>query len=160
MPSKKPKRAKSDSALQRRIEKTVRKQLARILDWPAALEPRRISYGDSFMEFDCHGEQNGRVLLAEINAHHGTVKSAQRNKVLSDILKMYMQSAEQFERAGIEEVRMVVVFTNAEAAAFLKGRSWAAETARKIGAQSVVVSLSPAQTEALKKTQRDQDLRS
>src|SRR5438552_2646302 len=108
MPSKKPKRAKSDSTLQRRIEKTVREQLAQILDWPAALEPCRIPYGESFMEFDCHSEQNGKVLLAEINAHHGKLKAAQRNKVLCDIFKMYMESAEQFERAGVKEVRMVL----------------------------------------------------
>jgi len=91
MPIQRPKRAKSDSTVQRRIEKTVRERLAQILGWPAALEPRRISYGGGFMEFDCYGEHNGKVLLAEINAHHGKLKPAQKNKVLCDIFKMYMQ---------------------------------------------------------------------
>ena len=108
------------------------------------------------MEFDCYGEHDGTVLLAEINAHHGALKAAQKNKVLRDIFKMYAQSAEQFERAGVTKVRMVIVFTNAEAGKFLDGRSWAAEAARKFGVESVVVPLKPAQIKALQKTQKDQ----
>jgi hypothetical protein len=56
-------------------------------------------------------------------------------------------------------LKQIQGFTNDEPARFLNGRSWAAETARKIGVQSVVVPLSPAQTKALKKAQKDQDLR-
>ena len=159
MPPKKLKRIKSDSAVQRGIEKSVREQLVEILKWHGTIEPRRISYGAAVMEFDCYGESDGTVLLAEINAHHGSLKAAQRNKVLRDIFKMYAQSAEEYEKAGVTSVRMVIVFTNADASKFLDGRSWAAEAARKFAVESVVVPLKAAEIKALQKTQKDQDLR-
>ncbi|MGB7748081.1 MAG: hypothetical protein WBN75_12425 [Verrucomicrobiia bacterium] len=154
-----PKRKKSDSAPQRRIENYVRQRLARKLGWPTPLKPQRISYKTGLMEFDCYGEHDGTVLLGEINAHHGPLKAAQKNKVIRDIFKMFAQKTEQDNRVGVGNVRMVIVFTNDEAANFLQGHSWIAEVARDFGIESIVVQLNPAQIKLLQKTQSDQDLR-
>ncbi len=153
------KRSKSNSTPQRAVEKIIREKLAKPLDWLGTLEPRPVSYGKKGrMEFDCYGENNGAVLLGEINAHHGKLKPAQQNKVLRDMLKMHAKS-EELKQAGTSSVRMVVVFTNVAAENYLKGGSWAAEVAQKFHIESVVVPLKAAQIKVLLKAQKDQDLR-
>ena len=148
----------SDSSIQRSVEQIVREQLAEPLGWTGSLEPRAVSYGkESKMEFDCYGEDNGSVLLVEINARHGELKPAQQNKVLRDILKLYAKS-EELKKTGIKNIRMVVVFTNKHAAKFLKGHSWAAEVAREFCVESIIVPLKAAQIKILLEAQKAQNL--
>jgi hypothetical protein len=155
---KSPKRIKSDSSPQRAVEKIIREQLAKPLGWTGSLEPRAVSYGkEGRMEFDCYGEDNGMILLVEINARHGELKPAQQNKVLRDILKIYAKS-EELKQDGIKNVRKVIVFTNKDAAKFLKGHSWAAEVAREFCIESIIVPLKKAQIKILLKAQKAQDL--
>lgn len=155
---KTPKRDKSNSSPQLVVEKIIREQLAKPLNWPGTLESRLLSYGNGGMEFDCYGEHNGTVLLAEINAHHGKLKGGQLDKVLGDILKMYAQSVE-LKQTGVKSIRMAMIFTNEEAAKYIKGRSWAAEAARKFGIEPHVVPLDAKQIKILLKAQKDQDVR-
>src|SRR5260370_29909193 len=107
-----PKRKRSDSTVQRRIEEGIRRNLARELGWAAPIEKRRFNFGDSWAELDCYSEAGEAVLVGEINAHFGELKTAQKNKVLRDILKMHLVHAELAEKPGEHVVRLIIIFTN------------------------------------------------
>jgi hypothetical protein len=156
-----PKRRKSDSTVQRRIEETVRQSLAKKLGWAAAIEKRRFNCGESWVELDCYSEAGRAVLVGEINAHYGELKAAQKNKVLRDILKMHLVHEELRKKPDVTDVRLAIIFTNEAAARFLTaGRTWAAEAARSFGIECVVVPLTKREASLLQRAQRDQDLRS
>ena len=83
-----PVRTKSDSSVQRHVEEIVRASLQTNLGLSTPVVKRKFKLGSSWVEVDCFAEADGVVFLAEINAHHGLMKTSTRNKVLKDILKM------------------------------------------------------------------------
>jgi hypothetical protein len=150
------KRKESDSSPQREAEIIIREQLPKHLKWSGTLEPVKLRYGEkSYMEFDCYGQNDKTILLAEIYARQGKLKSGQERKVAKDILKLYAQS-ELYKQAGMS-VRTAFIFTNEEAAKYLEGASWVAAVAKKFGIEISRFNLDAMQTKVLLEAQQDQN---
>jgi len=80
------------------------------------LTPRRLHLGGRHFDVDGYADLGDRVLLAEIWAHVGKAKSAQRHKVLADLLKLALLTRLlQRERPSCI-VEPSLVFIDAEAA--------------------------------------------
>jgi hypothetical protein len=111
-----------DSQIQRDAETEVLAQLSAKLG--VSLVPERIVLSDgSRAEID--GASQDPPIIAEIWAHQGPPKSAQRNKVLADALKLAFVAAD----TGIA-YRKLLVFTDAEAAKPFAAKSWFAGALR------------------------------
>jgi hypothetical protein len=102
------------------------------------LAPARIPFEDgSRVEVDAMSEDP--PLIAEIWAHQGPPKGAQRNKVLTDVLKL----AYVADSLGVA-YRKIICFTDPEAREPFVGRSWYAGALRHYDVETVVVDISDA----------------
>jgi len=160
MPHNKPLvRDKSNSTAQRRAEEKIRAILQKNLDLVGPLEKRRFEYGRSWMEVDCFAQHGNEVVLAEINAHFGVMKTATRNKVLKDILKLTLLDPICRAELRADRIRKLIVFTNDLAAKFVTGEGWAAEAVARLQVEPMVINLTKTEIKALQRAQYDQDLR-
>lgn len=99
------------------------------------LRPERI-YLPSGSRVEIDGVSHEPPVLVEVWAHQGAPKSAQRNKVLSDALKL------QYVAATLGgEYRLVLCLTDALAAAPFVGRSWYADALRHANVDVEIVSI-------------------
>ena len=111
-----PKVPAGDSAVQRHAETIALQALASQLGF--ALKPERI-YLPAGSHVEVDGVSHDPAMLVEVWAHQGTLKPAQRNKVLSDALKL------QYLGSVLDgDYRLVLCLTDASAAAPFLGRSW------------------------------------
>ena len=92
----------------------------------------------------------------EIWAHVGKAKSAQRNKVLADVLKMALVS--DFKKKEGFEVESYFAFVDNKAQKVLEGDSWGALAAKHFGVTPIKVDLDTATLEKIKTAQESQDL--
>jgi hypothetical protein len=125
------------------------------------LAPKRILLKDSSVNVDgfFEDEKAKLIILVEIYARIGSLKSAQKNKVLGDILKLsFLEKAKAEEWTGYK-VRKIVAFADATAASYLSSDSWGAAVARLFGIETNIVQPSIATAEKIKVAQRNQDLR-
>ena len=99
------------------------------------LKPERINLpGGARVEID--GVSHDPPVLVEVWAHQGTPKPAQRNKVLSDALKL------QYVGDILDgEYRAVLCLTDAAAAAPFLGRSWYAGALQRANVDIEVVEI-------------------
>ncbi len=92
-----------------------------------------------------------RKIVVEVYARVGALKGAQLHKAKADLLKLayvrYQLGADW---------RAIVCFGSREAAAFLLGRSWAAEAARAFGVEVMVEELPAHQRERVLAAQERQ----
>lgn len=75
-------------------------------------------------------------VLCEAWAHHGTPKSAQKNKVMTDAAKLTFAA-----KLCPKVPRLILVFGDEQAAAHFKGRSWMAQLLHASGVEVHVVEL-------------------
>lgn len=137
-----------DSSVQREAEAVMLAALASRLFVPLA--PERIYLSDgSWVEVDGVG-QNPPVLV-EAWAHQGPPKSAQRNKVLADALKLV-----HVAKALGEVHRKVLCFSDPAAAAPFTGRSWYAGALRALQVECHVVTLDDGWRQRILQAQRRQ----
>lgn len=124
-----------DSRVQRDAETEVVARLSAKLG--VLLAPERIVLSDgSRVEIDAASQEP--PIIAEIWAHQGAPKSAQRNKVLADALKLAFVAAD----TGIA-YRKLLVFTDTEAARPFTAKSWFAGALRHYGVDVEVVDIPP-----------------
>jgi hypothetical protein len=122
-----------DSSEQRGAEAIMLAALSERLG--AALAPARVHLPDgSWVEID--GVGSDPAVLVEAWAHQGPTKPAQRNKVLSDALKL-LHVASQLPVPH----RKVLCLSDEEAAQPFLGRSWYAGALRSFGIEVAVVTL-------------------
>lgn len=101
------------------------------------LEPRRLSLdGGGHLEIDAVAEDWS--VLCEAWAHQGPPKSGQRQKVLTDALKLIFAG-----RLLGSSPRLILLFADEAAATPFRGRSWSAAALREMGIDIEVVTLPP-----------------
>ena len=123
-----------DSREQRAAERQMLDALGRDLGG-LTLEPARIVIDDVRVEVD--GADAGRTVLVECWAHQGTVKPAQKNKVLSDALKLTWVAS----RLPVHPRLILCMSDPVAAAPFSTAQSWTAAAFRDLEIEVRVVSL-------------------
>lgn len=137
-----------DSLEQRQAETVLLAALSKRLG--CALAPSKVHLPDgAWVEVD--GLCEDPPVLAEVWAHQGQTKPAQRNKVLADALKLVHVSA-QLPVAH----RKVLCLSDEQAARPFLGRSWYAGALRSLDVEVVVVPLDDATRDRVNEAQRRQ----
>lgn len=152
-----PKRLASRSDAQQAAEITAINVLNREQGWN--LEPSKLLLRERTFSVDGYYEVMGTIILAEVWAHIGKAKSAQRNKVLADILKLALLSKILREQRPSYTIRSYMVFIDEEASLVIQNESWGALAAMEFGIQSAVVPIGQEFIDAVKIAQQNQDLR-
>jgi hypothetical protein len=89
------------------------------------LQPRMIQL-PSGVRLEVDGACDDPPIFCEAWAHQGAAKSAQRDKVAKDILKLLILK-EAAREVGVPTPRLILLFGDAAAARACGGRSWKAE---------------------------------
>lgn len=141
-------KALGDSAEQKEAEELLVAWLGSRLG--AKLTKRRFALPDGgWMEVD--GASDSPALLCEAWAHQGPPKSAQKNKVMADALKLL------YARQLLSKpARLILLFADRDAAAHFLGRSWMAQAVREFGVEVHVAQLPSATREAIRRAQERQ----
>ena len=134
----------ADSLEQRLAEAQIRAHIERQV---ATQLPAGAALG---MQFD--GLSDDPPVLLEIWAHQGSPKPAQKNKVMTDALKLVDGDRELFGSKG----RKVLAMADADAAEPFRRGTWMASALIAFGVEVVVVSLSPEVKRRLVAAQRRQ----
>lgn len=124
----------SDSTTQRLAEQHVLEVLGAM--WGARFQPGTRLAVEPGVQPD--GVDLDLKLVVEVYARVGTLKPAQAHKVRADLFKLaYLRKL-----LGADW-RVVFCFVDDQAAAFLRGRSWAARAAEAFGVEVMVQPLPP-----------------
>ena len=91
------------------------------------------------------------LIFCEAWAHIGSAKSAQKNKVLADVLKLIF-----FERLARRKARKILIFADAKARKHLMNESWAARALKEFEIETRVVGVSPEMQEKITAAQKRQ----
>lgn len=126
-----------DSSAQRAAEHVMIDLLGTELS--LALRPRRSALADE-ARIEVDGVDDDTTILVEAWAHHGTPKSAQKHKVLADVLKLLhlATTLPTTPRLGL------CLCDSTAAHHFTAARSWAAHALRDFGIEVHIVDLPPA----------------
>ena len=141
--------APGDSAEQRSAEAFLIARLGESLG--VCLEKKEFKLpGGEWLELD--GTCQSPLILCEAWAHQGSPKSAQKNKVLADALKLlYM------ERIASKTARKILLFADKGAARRFQGENWMASALEAFGIEIQVIELPHEIQEAVKKAQKRQN---
>lgn len=141
----------SDSSVQRDIEDVLAHEFS--VRHGVSLERNMsASLGDVSVELD--GISRERHMIVEFYAHQGKLKSAQKNKVLADILKMVL-----FERRSGAQWEKYFVFACEDARkSFIGTNAWRNAAAREFSVSLETIVLSEEQRRRIADAQRKQDL--
>ena len=123
------------------------------------LAPATIPIGRNKVTVDGFHRNDNRVTLVEAWAHVGKAKSAQRNKVLSDMLKLAFVSSLLRRSDPALNIESHLIFADADAANVVNGNGWAALAAKEFGIAMKVIALSTDVINTIKEAQRRQDIR-
>jgi len=140
--------APGDSAEQRHAEELLIARLGESLG--VRLEKKEfVLPGGEWLELD--GTCQSPLILCEAWAHQGPPKSAQKNKVLADALKLLY-----VERLTSKAARKILLFADRVAAQRFRGENWMARALETFGVEIHVIELPNDIREAVKKAQRRQ----
>ncbi len=123
------------------------------------LEKASIPIGKAKVTVDGFHRDDNRVTLVEAWAHVGKAKSAQRNKVLADMLKLALVTSALRRSYPSLKVESYLVFADSRAANVVNGKGWASLAAKEFGIATQVIALSADVIEIIKEAQRRQDIR-
>jgi hypothetical protein len=141
-------RSAGDSSEQREAEEILVAQLGRHLR--VSLAKRRFPLtGGGWLELD--GACDFPPVLCEAWAHLGKPKSAQKNKVMADAMKLL-----HVARLCRGEPRLILVLGDEEAAGHFKGKSWMAQALQASGTEVQVVNLPEETKRAIRAAQKRQ----
>ncbi len=152
-------RKASDSGPQRRAEAAALARMARRLHVPSLQPNVALQAGEGRAVLDGLYVGADRVVMVEVNAHVGPLKSAQRHKVLSDAFKLAMVSklyARQWRKRSIERI---LVFVDDGPLARLGPTTWAGAALDAAGVSVQVCKCGSREREALMAAQKRQDIR-
>ena len=99
-----------------------------------------------------HRDDN-RVTLVEAWAHVGKAKSAQRNKVLGDMLKLALVTSVIRRSRPDLKIESYLVFADRTAAGVVSGNGWASHAAKEFGIETRVIPLSSEVINTIKEAQ-------
>ncbi len=100
---------------------------------------------------DIYSEEH--KLIGEVHAHTQKLKSAQKDKLAADILKMVL-----FEKEQHVEFEKVILVCGQEEKTYLEGDSYVADAIKQFNIKVEYVGLTPEQETLLVKTARKQNL--
>ena len=123
----------SNSATQTQAE-TLILQALNLKSGLELVSAKRFPVANRHVQIDGYDEENG--VLCEIVARQGALKSAQRDKVASDILKMILVE----KLAGVP-MRKIICFASTDASAAFTKKSWLALSAQTFGIEIETVKL-------------------
>lgn len=138
-----------DSAVQREAEAVLLAGLSASIGVPLA--PARIHLPDGTY-VECDGVSDSPPVIVEAWAHQGLPKSAQRNKVLADGLKLVHVAA----ALGGRHRKILCFSDEAAAKPFLSKNAWYAGALRTLDVQVHVVDLSEEWRERIRQAQQRQ----
>jgi hypothetical protein len=155
-----PPRQASDSQAQRDAEKGALEQVAHDLGLPRVEPQKRFRIASGVAVVDAFSETADEVILLEVNARVGSaMKTATKNKVLKDTLKMLLIERHQAAVWDGKRVRKLLVFLDSAARASFGPRAWANEAWRTFGVETLVCNIPDEHRVALIAAQKAQDLR-
>lgn len=93
-------------------------------------------------------------IIVEVYSHIGELKSGQKKKIQSDILKLAF-----IGKKNGTDWRKIICFVSDEAAKYVQGESWTAEAAKEFGIEIHVVTLSEEWEEKIKAAQEHQHMK-
>jgi len=105
-----------------------------------------------------HKGEDG-VTLVEVWAHVGKAKTAQRDKVLGDMLKLALVTSVLRKSYPGLTVESYLLFADSAAANVVNGKGWASLAAKEFGITAKVITLSTEVIDTIKEAQRKQDIR-
>ena len=118
-----------------------------------------IPIGSANVAVDGFYKDDRLVVLVEAWAHIGKAKSAQRNKILGDMLKLALVTS-VVRRANPDlRVEAYLVFADQLAARTVIGKGWASVAAKEFGIIAEVIVLSEEVIRTIQEAQRRQDIR-
>jgi hypothetical protein len=123
------KRSASCSDVQQLAEQLMIREFSRQLG--RELGRATIPIGKNKVTVDGLHRDDNRVTLVEAWAHVGKAKSAQRNNVLSDMLKLAFVSSVLRRSYPILNVESHLIFADISAANVVTGNGWAAPAAKE-----------------------------
>ena len=118
-----------------------------------------IPIGKANVTVDGFYKDTHRVTLVKAWAHVGKAKAAQRNKVLSDMLKLALVASVLRRSYPSLIVESYLVFADSAAAKVVSGMGWASVAANEFGIGTQVITLSEDVINTIKEAQRKQDIR-
>jgi hypothetical protein len=151
------KRTASCSEVQQLAERLMISAFSRQLG--RELRKATIPIGKAKVSVDGFHQDESRVTLVEAWAHVGKAKSAQKNKVLGDTLKLALISSVLRRSYPALKVESYLIFVDATAANVVNGKGWPSLAASEFGISKQVIALSSDVIETIKEAQRKQDIR-
>lgn len=151
------KRTASCSDVQQLAEQLMVTELSRELG--RTLAKATIPVGTSKVAVDGFHREGNQVILAEAWAHVGRARSAQRNKVLGNMLKLVFVTTILRRSHPDLTVESYIIFADGIAANVVNGNGWASLAANEFGITPRVVTLSEDVLTTIKEAQRRQDIR-
>jgi hypothetical protein len=142
-------RSPGDSLEQQEAEELLIKLLGERLDLTLAKKRFPLPEG-GWLEVD--GVSESPAVLCEAWAHIGMPKSAQKNKVMADALKLRFAAT----LCDVPPERLLLVLADKEAASHFTGKSWMAQALRANRIEIDLVELPEATREAIRKAQARQ----
>lgn len=153
-------RAGSDSLAQRQAEAAALHLVAQELHLGPIVAQRRFTMGPAAAIVDAFAESDDEIVLLEVNARVGTaMKTATKNKVLKDTLKMLMIEKANADAWAGKRVRKVLVFLDPVARASFGPKAWANQAWDAFGVETHVCTIPEPHRSALIAAQAAQDLR-
>ena len=122
-----------DSSEQRKAEDILLEIVSDSIGKP--LHEYRHKIEDSWLQVD--GASDDNTVLCEAWAHIGKPKPAQKNKVMSDALKLLY--VEKLLEKTVH--RKILIFADDDAASEFQGRSWRAKCLKKFNIEVLVVNI-------------------
>lgn len=136
-------------------------QVAKDLALPPIETQKRFQIELSEAIVDAFSETADEVILVEVNARVASaMKTATKNKVLKDTLKMLLIERHHSSAWKGKRVRKLLVFLDEIARASFGPKAWANQAWRTFGVEALVCSIPDQHRAALIAAQKAQDLRS
>ena len=153
-------RVGSDSLAQREAEKVALSIVAAELGLAHVETQKRFPIGPAAAIVDAFAESTDEVVLLEVNARVGSaMKTATKNKVLKDTLKMLLIEKANAAAWRGKRVRKMLVFLDPIARASFGPKAWANQAWDAFGVETHVCAIPDAHRVALIAAQAAQDLR-
>lgn len=157
--SKKSKRLFSNSDAQQDAEAHALERVAALLRIPQLKAHHPLSVGEGTVFLDGFLEDKTQVVMVEVNARVGKMRTATRNKVIKDAFKMLVLSKLMANQWRGKRIRCALVFVDQEARNSFGPKSWGNAAFASMEIESHVCPVTPAERKALEMAQRRQDLR-
>ena len=146
------KRKESDSSVQKMLESTLVAAYEKQTGFTGIHNTSKVWLNTStFIVPDIYSEEH--KIIGEVHAHTQKLKSAQKDKLASDILKMIL-----FEKEKHIKYKKVILVCGQEEKAYLDGDSFVADAIKQFDIEVNYIGLTPEQEALLLSTAKKQDL--